>query len=182
MGEYTLMRECPACSKEVIQPRGPKMAKVLLLGEFPGRDEINKGIPFVGMTGKVLTTELARLGLDIRQFRVTNLWRHVKPAVGATKESKAAYEACLDAMIVQALRAAKDKQAILLIGSDTVKIFASKAVSDVNGMNITGECSLLQACPIIYASVNPATVFHGGLGEIRFALEKFASAIEHLTE
>lgn len=176
------MRTCPACNAEVIQPRGPKTAKVLLLGEFPGRDEIKQGLPFVGMTGKVLTTELARLGVDIRQLRVTNLWRHAKPAVGATKESKAAFQACLDQMVVQALRAAKDKQAILLIGSDTVKLFASKAVSDVNGMDITGECPLLQDVPIIYASVNPATVFHGGVGEIRFALNKFASAIEHLTE
>lgn len=176
------MKECPACGKEVIQPRGPKTARVLLLGEFPGRDEINQGLPFVGMTGKVLTTELARLGVDIRQLRVTNLWRHEKPKVGTTKESKEAYTACLDAMVAQALRVIKDKQAVLLIGSDTVKTFANKAVSDVNGLNITGECVLLPDVPIIYASVNPATVFHGGVGEIRFALNNFASAIEHLTE
>lgn len=176
------MKTCPACEKEVIQPRGPKEAKVLLLGEMPGRDEISQGLPFVGMTGKVLSTELARVGLDIRQFRISNLWRHEKPRVGTKKEEKESYLRCLDAMVAQSLRVAKGKQAILLIGSDTVKIFANKSVSDVSGMDITGECPLLMDVPLIYASVNPATVFHGGIGEIRFALEKFAKAIEHLTD
>lgn len=46
---------------------GSAQAPVMVIGEAPGRDEDEQGLPFVGAAGKLLTTMLAAIGLDRSQ-------------------------------------------------------------------------------------------------------------------
>ncbi len=46
---------------------GNAQAPVMVIGEAPGRDEDEQGLPFVGAAGKLLTTMLAAIGLDRSQ-------------------------------------------------------------------------------------------------------------------
>jgi len=159
--------ECPICGNdEIVLPSGPSKADVLIIGEFPGRDEIFKGKPLVGPTGRIMRSELAYLGMDMHQMRITNLWQH-RP----NKNEK-----CFEHGCSEAIKEAKGRKAILLVGSDTVKYFCDKGVTSVCGLQVK---SPYLSAPIIYATVNPASLFkRGGVGEVRLALKKFVNALE----
>ena len=52
-------------------------ARVMIVGEAPGRDEDRVGLPFVGAAGQLLDKMLASIGLDRSTVYITNLlpWR-----------------------------------------------------------------------------------------------------------
>ena len=161
---------CPHCKDEdLVLPTHIRNSTVLLIGEFPGDEEIKHGRPFVGATGSVLKTELARVGLDIRQFSLANLWIH-KPNSN---------KACLEYGITKIIQIAKGKTAILLIGSDVVGYFVDEKVSQVNGLEVK---SPYLSAPLIMACIQPATVFHQPLGELRLTLSKFAKKLKEITK
>ena len=56
---------------------GNPEAKLMLVGEAPGRDEDIEGLPFVGRSGKLLDRMLAAIGLDRSQVYIANIvpWR-----------------------------------------------------------------------------------------------------------
>ena len=56
---------------------GNPAAKVMLVGEAPGRDEDIEGLPFVGRSGQLLNKILAAIGLDRRSVYIANVipWR-----------------------------------------------------------------------------------------------------------
>ncbi|MDI1342822.1 MAG: uracil-DNA glycosylase [Pseudolabrys sp.] len=56
---------------------GNPQAKVMLVGEAPGRDEDIEGLPFVGRSGKLLDRMLAAIGLDRSSVYIANIvpWR-----------------------------------------------------------------------------------------------------------
>ncbi|MGO8951820.1 MAG: uracil-DNA glycosylase [Rhodomicrobium sp.] len=57
--------------------RGSPNARIMLIGEAPGRDEDAKGLPFVGRAGQLLDRMLAAIGLTEEDVYITNLvfWR-----------------------------------------------------------------------------------------------------------
>jgi DNA polymerase len=56
---------------------GNPAARVMFVGEAPGRDEDIEGLPFVGRSGKLLDRMLAAIGLDRRSVYIANIvpWR-----------------------------------------------------------------------------------------------------------
>ena len=52
-------------------------AKIMMIGEAPGKDEDRMGIPFVGQAGQLLDKMLKSIGLDRQQTYITNYipWR-----------------------------------------------------------------------------------------------------------
>ena len=158
---------CKICHEKAVPPLGPKDAEILIIGEFPGQAEIDYGVPFVGPTGKILKAELGRVGMDFRQCRVANLWVH------APNKN----EACYDFSLSIALKEAKDRKGILLLGSECAKTFLRKGVMDVSGLEVQDDCEMLSA-PLIMCAPNPAILFHGGLGEFRLAMDRFSNAID----
>jgi len=57
--------------------RGAERARIMLIGEAPGREEDLEGRPFVGPTGKLLDKMLAAVGLVEADVHITNAvyWR-----------------------------------------------------------------------------------------------------------
>jgi uracil-DNA glycosylase len=57
--------------------RGAARARVMVIGEAPGRDEDLAGQPFVGKAGELLDKMLAAIGLDESSVHITNVvyWR-----------------------------------------------------------------------------------------------------------
>ena len=166
--EWEDIYTCPICKNTDCVPAGGKeSSKILLIGEFPGEDEIISGKPFSGATGAVLRTELAKLGVDLSRLRTANLWLHLPNK----------NERCLQYGIEQVIKEAKGKEAILLIGSDTVKYFCNEKESKVNGLEVK---SPYLSAPLIMALIQPATVFHSTVGELRFALKRFVERIERI--
>jgi uracil-DNA glycosylase len=66
-----------ATAKSLCLFRGAETARVMIIGEAPGRDEDLAGKPFVGAAGQLLDRMLAAIGLDESTVHITNVvyWR-----------------------------------------------------------------------------------------------------------
>lgn len=64
-------------AKSLVFADGNPQAKLMLIGEAPGRDEDIQGLPFVGRTGQLLDKMLGAIGLDRESVYITNVipWR-----------------------------------------------------------------------------------------------------------
>lgn len=160
---------CPICgNKKCVPAGGSKNSPILVVAEFPGREEEQKGRPMVGKMGDVLRGELGKLGADMNRMRLCNLWLHAPNN----------REDCFKHGFEQVIMEARGRKAILLLGSETVKAFCDENVSDVCGLHVHSH---YLSAPIIIACVNPAIVFRGGtIGELRLALSKFVQKIQGL--
>jgi uracil-DNA glycosylase family 4 len=66
-----------ATATRLVFADGNPQAKLMLVGEAPGRDEDIEGLPFVGRSGKLLDRMLAAIGLDRSSVYIANIvpWR-----------------------------------------------------------------------------------------------------------
>lgn len=64
-------------AKTTVFADGNPEAKIMLIGEAPGRDEDMQGLPFVGRAGQLLDRMLAAIDLDRESVYITNVipWR-----------------------------------------------------------------------------------------------------------
>lgn len=73
-------RGCPLFrnATQAVFGRGPRRARIMLVGEQPGNAEDLAGEPFVGPAGRVLNEGLAAAGIDRKDAYVTNAVKHFK--------------------------------------------------------------------------------------------------------
>src|SRR5205807_3545573 len=66
-----------ATATQLVFGDGNPQARVMFVGEAPGRDEDLAGVPFVGRSGKLLDRMLAAIGLDRTKVYIANVvpWR-----------------------------------------------------------------------------------------------------------
>src|SRR5438309_9601479 len=64
-------------AKQLVFADGNPQARVMFVGEAPGREEDIEGVPFVGRSGKLLDLMLAAIGLDRKSVYIANIvpWR-----------------------------------------------------------------------------------------------------------
>ena len=64
-------------AKQLVFADGNPQARVMFVGEAPGRDEDQEGLPFVGRSGKLLDLMLKAIGLDRTAVYIANVipWR-----------------------------------------------------------------------------------------------------------
>lgn len=85
---------CPlkATATQMVFARGNPQARVMVVGEAPGREEDLQGAPFVGKAGQLLDRMLGSIGLDETRAYITNVvfWR----PPGNRKPADAEIEIC----------------------------------------------------------------------------------------
>jgi DNA polymerase len=59
--------------KNLVFGEGPPDRSLVFIGEAPGRQEDQRGVPFVGEAGKLLTKLLESVGMDRRDVYITNI-------------------------------------------------------------------------------------------------------------
>lgn len=66
--------DCPLSKsrKNAVFGDGPSDARIIIIGEAPGRDEDDQGKPFVGMSGRELTKMLQDVGVKRDEVFITN--------------------------------------------------------------------------------------------------------------
>ena len=82
----TLQEAAPNCrgcelyqhATQVVFGEGPADSKVVMIGEQPGDEEDQKGHPFVGPAGRLLSKAMDEAGLDRKKIYVTNAVKHFK--------------------------------------------------------------------------------------------------------
>ena len=67
------------CAGKLVFGSGNTEAKLLLIGEGPGRNEDLQGLPFVGQSGKLLDKFLDLAGLERKKVFITNIVHHKPP-------------------------------------------------------------------------------------------------------
>ena len=77
-----IMQQFEGCAlkktaKNMVFADGNPKADVMLIGEAPGADEDQMGLPFVGRSGKLLDKMMAAIGLNRTNFYISNIipWR-----------------------------------------------------------------------------------------------------------
>lgn len=158
-------RECPMCGRLEVPFYGPPKSEILLLGEYPGGEELKQGIPFIGNTGDILNKELAKIGIQMQSCRRGNLWQH-----GKYKDCDIEYH--MERVVFEVM---DHRKYVLMMGSDCIKAFLNKAVFDVSGLEV--KVTLFPGDTRVIASPNPALLIHDTVGEFRLALRAFKGVI-----
>ncbi len=75
VAEYADCRRCGLCEKRkrIVPGEGSLAPKILLIGEAPGAEEDEQGIPFCGASGQLLTKMLAAIGVKRSEVYITNV-------------------------------------------------------------------------------------------------------------
>lgn len=177
---------CSSCGKGVLLPV-IKSKPYMIIKEMVTGNEIETGHPFV-QSGKnqynheentasyYLAKEMGKVGLQFSAFSLTNLYMHVPPKSGRTKESKATAQGCTQFSIDELVKVAKDMKIIFMMGAETVKTFTGYNTSDVYGL--TCKSDLLPNVPIIIPAPNSDKIMSQPIGELRNALKVLADEIK----
>ena len=109
---------------KAVPGEGSPNAKIVFIGEAPGKTEAKTGRPFVGPAGKILRKLIANVGLDESKVYITSpvkyLPKHVTPTPAEIKHGSKHLEA--------QLKIIKPK-IIVLLGNTAAKALVSRPVS-----------------------------------------------------
>jgi len=160
------LSNCPVCGAALVLPVGPPDARAIIVSDRPDEWELRYGHPFVPQApaGSILHHELIRAGLSIDEFRVTNVWLH-EPN-----------DLCLDWHVQQVLNEIVKRDALLVLGSIACHHLLEKSVMSVSGLVYRAKIRP----KLTVAGPNPAEALHGGIGELRLSLSRFAAAYHKL--
>jgi DNA polymerase len=89
------VRGCPLCKlartrKNAVPGEGQLAAKIMFIGEAPGKSEDEKGRPFVGAAGRILDDLLQKAGIERSQVFITNVVKCRPPNNRVPEEEEAA--------------------------------------------------------------------------------------------
>ncbi len=113
------IRVCTLCRLHTkrlnaVPGEGPANAQIFLIGEAPGRQEDERGLPFVGTAGSVLDTALRAAGLNRSKLFVTNAVKCRPPANRAPRRDEVAM--CRPYLIAQ-IQAVRPRVIVTLGGT-----------------------------------------------------------------
>ena len=170
-------KSCKLCGKLMVPADGPAKAKAILVGEFPGFEEVKMGVPFIGSAGAILKKEMRDIGLDFKQFRVANLWGHGKPGKGSFEDE-------FNYHVGNLVKEFSGRQAVLLMGSDCATHLLKRSIMDISGLSVPTKWLPSEIFPssieVVVAAPNPAAAVHAGPGELRIALHRFKLELERM--
>lgn len=71
-------KDCTSCKlctnrKKVVIGEGNRHARIMFIGEGPGADEDETGVPFVGKAGKLMNTAFNGLGIKREEIYIANV-------------------------------------------------------------------------------------------------------------
>lgn len=117
------VRSCTLCPlaharKEAVPGEGPSGARIMIIGEAPGREEDASGRPFVGRAGKILTSSLAWAGIRRDEVYISNVVKCRPPRNRPPERSE--IEVCYNTYLSMQIRLLKPK-AVLVLGKTAMR-------------------------------------------------------------
>ena len=169
------VRGCPLCRlartrKNAVPGEGQISAKIMFIGEAPGRSEDEKGKPFVGAAGRILDDLLKKAGIERSQVFITNIVKCRPPNNRVPKE---------DELI--ACRPYLDRQ-IALIKPKVICILGRTAYSSILGgssINANRGKIVERSGQKYFSTFHPAAVIYNKnlLSTLEADLKKLAAEI-----
>ncbi len=129
---YQEIKSCKSCNlwqcaTQAVLGEGPQDAKIMIIGEAPGREEDKAGKPFVGRAGKLLRNTISS---NLIKVYITNVIKHRPP--NNRKPKKDEIEAC-SKFLLEEIKIVKPK-VIIALGST-----ASKFLTGEEKINVAFE-------------------------------------------
>ena len=119
-----------ASATQLIMGDGNLDAKIVFIGEAPGKKEDETGKPFVGASGKFLNEMLESIGLDREDVYITNIIKYRPPN---NRDPKPAEKQEAWPYLLEQLDVIQPK-AIVTLGHHSMEYFLpGVAISDVHG-------------------------------------------------
>lgn len=90
---YTVLKKGSEAklSKEIVPGEGPSSAKVMLIGQNPGKEEVKQGKPFVGRSGKYLNRLLIENNIDRSKLYIASVVKQPTPQNRKPTEQEISY-------------------------------------------------------------------------------------------
>jgi len=170
------VRGCPLCKlartrKNAVPGEGQLAAKILFIGEAPGRSEDEKGRPFVGAAGRILDDMLKKAGIERTQVFISNIVKCRPPNNRVPDEDES-----------KACRPYLERQ-IALIRPKVICILGRTAYSSLLGGNsITADRGKIveKAGQKYFLTIHPAAAIYNRklLSVLESDLQKLANEIK----
>lgn len=176
--EYSSCTKCPSLCQsrsQVVFGSGNPQAEALFIGEAPGANEDQQGIPFCGMSGQVLNELLSSVGLSREDIFITNtiLCRPENNRNPAKEE----VENCRD-RLDQLIKIMQPKVIVTIGNFATERILGKKGITSLRGKVF--EKNGMKIVPVIH----PANYLYSGRNPEMFAQMKkdFETMVEVIKE
>ncbi|HKP85550.1 MAG TPA: uracil-DNA glycosylase [Blastocatellia bacterium] len=137
-----VIRVCVKCplheSRKIAVPGdGRPGAKLMMIGEAPGKDEDETGHPFVGAAGRVLNGLLEGAGIDRGDVFITSTVKCRPPNNRTPKRLEV--DTCVSNYLQEQIELINPKLIMLLGGVAAKKLLGVKSVNDARGRVIEHE-------------------------------------------
>ncbi|RMD57679.1 uracil-DNA glycosylase [Candidatus Woesearchaeota archaeon] len=120
--EVKLCKKCRLykSANKAVAGEGPASAKIMLIGQAPGKEEDRTGRPFVGRAGNYLDQKLKEAGVDRKKIFITSVVKHYPP--GNRKPRADEIKACKGYLLRQ-IEAINPKIIVLMgnVASESLK-------------------------------------------------------------
>jgi len=131
--EVEVCQLCPLAKfrTKAVPGEGDASSRVMFVGEAPGREEDLTGRPFVGRSGKLLTSVLEDLGVGREEVYITSVVKCRPPRNRVPKRSET--DTCVDAHLKRQMEAIRPRVVVLLGRTATAKIRGASTLKEVRG-------------------------------------------------
>lgn len=131
--QIRICTKCPLHQSrtQAVPGDGKSAAKVMLIGEGPGREEDESGHPFVGATGRYLDQVLEGTGLNRADLFITNIVKCRPPKNRPPKVDE--IETCTANYLFKQIELINPKLIVLLGGVATKKLLGLKNINEARG-------------------------------------------------
>lgn len=159
---------CPYYSRPMVRGTGSPNADLIILGQSPGKTEVEEGVPFAGSSGDVLNTALRRADISRSSNYVSNIVKCFVPA--GEKVEKLAVEKCRPLL----------KKELELVPAKTILTLGKEAFDELSGKDLKvshdrksaekNPKAWLRGCPFrlegynrtVIPSIHPSFVMRSG--------------------
>jgi uracil-DNA glycosylase family 4 len=139
--QYTGCTQCPLATQgrsQVVFGSGSEYAQILFIGEAPGKEEDQQGLPFIGRSGKLLRNLLAELAFDPAAFYISNTTKCRPPLNRPPTPNERS--TCSSLLLMKEIAAIKPR-VICTLGAVATTLFldSSNSISQQRGKIIQTE-------------------------------------------
>lgn len=134
------IRSCTRCElhrsrKRAVPGDGPATAKVMLIGEAPGREEDLSGKPFVGLSGRLLDGVLREAGLKRDELFITSVVKCRPPGNRTPRRSE--QSTCMETHTRRQIRFIRPRIICLLGGVAGKAFLGIECIAETRGKVIS---------------------------------------------
>jgi DNA polymerase len=137
--EIRVCVKCPLCAsrKNAVPGDGKPSAKLMIIGEAPGKEEDETGHPFVGASGRFLNSVLEGTGIKREDFFITNVVKCRPPKNRTPKRIE--IDTCTSNYLFEQIELINPRLIMLLGGVAAKKLLGVKTVNEARGRVIEHE-------------------------------------------